>query len=139
MAQSKTDFSGEWKLNQSESKLSAEFSMAPVQMTITQEANSLTTVRISNFQGEEFTQTATYSLDGKDSKNPGFRDTERISQASWAADGKTLDIKTTMPMPDAGNMTINETYKMDGSNLTIENQMKGPWGDSAETWVYDKQ
>ena len=139
MAQGKTDFSGTWKLNRSQSKLNAEFSMSPGQITINQKGNSLTSVRVSNFEGEEFTQTATYTLDGKDSKNTGFQDTEIISQASWASDGTTLQIKTTVPLPDGGNMTINETYKMDGSNLTIENQFEGPWGESSETWVYVKQ
>ena len=74
MTQAKTDFSGTWKLNRSQSKLNAEFSMAPGQITITHKGNSLTSVRVSNFQGEEFTQTATYTLDGKESKNRGFMD-----------------------------------------------------------------
>jgi hypothetical protein len=100
--------------------------MAPGQIIITQKENSLTSVRISNFQGEEFTQKATYTFDGKENKNPGFMDSELTSQASWASDGTTLEIKTTVPMQDGGNMTINETYRIDYGNLTIANQFEGP-------------
>ena len=138
MAQGKTDLSGEWKLNRSKSKLNAEFSMAPTRILLTQKANSLTSERTSVFQGETYTSTSTYTLDGKDSKNLGFMDTEIISQASWTDDGISLGINTTVPMQDGGNMTIHETYKMEGGSLIIENQFEGPWGESSETWVYDK-
>ena len=137
-AQGKTDFSGEWKLNRSKSKLNAEFSMAPTQVILTQKGNSLTSVRTSSFQGETYTQKATYTLDGQDSKNIGFGDSELVSQASWTDDGRSIVIKTTVPMMDGGTMTINETYGMDGGSLTIQNQFEGPWGESSETWVFDK-
>ncbi len=136
---STTDFSGKWKLNRSASQLNAEFSMAPFLITVTQEKNSLTAVRTSNFQGEEYVQTNTYSLDGKDSKNSGFQGAEVISQASWAAEGKSLEIKASMSTQNGGEMTINTTYKMEGNNLSIENKMAGSWGEIAETWVYDKE
>ncbi len=50
-------------------------------------------VSSSDFQGEEFTQNEKFTLDGKESKNEGFQGMERISMASWTADGKSLEIK----------------------------------------------
>lgn len=139
LAQKHPDFSGKWKLNRSQSQLGAEFSMAPFQLTIEQGPNSLAVERISDFQGEEFTQNEKFTLDGKESKNEGFQGMERISIASWTADGKSLEIKTAMPTPDGGEITVTEIYKMNGKNLTIVHNMQGPRGDMKETWVYDKQ
>ena len=51
----KTDFSGEWSLDKAQSKLNTEYSFAPVKITITQEKNSMTSERVSNF-GSDYSQ-----------------------------------------------------------------------------------
>jgi hypothetical protein len=134
------DFSGTWVLNKSESKLNEEFSRAPVRITITQKDNAMTTETVSVRQGNERTRTASYTLDGKESKNEGYQGSEIVSIAKWADDGKSLTIVTTFERRDGGKMVTNATYKMDGKKLVVENKMTGGrGGDSAETWVFDKQ
>jgi hypothetical protein len=136
----KPDFSGTWKLNKSASTLNAEFSFAPHTITITQDKNSLTSERVSNFQGNEFTMKDTYTLDGEKSINEGWQGSEVVSIAAWKEDKKSLGVATTIEMMDGGELVIDATYKLDGKQLVIVNEMKGgPMGGSSETWVYDKQ
>jgi hypothetical protein len=136
----KPDFSGKWKLNESKSTLNTEFSFAPVQVTITQDANSMTTERVSIRQGNEVTRKSSYTLDGKESVNEGYQGSKIISIAKWADDGKSLTIVTTMERQDGGERKIETTYRMDGKNLVIENKMEGGRREGPpESWVFDKQ
>lgn len=134
------DFSGVWKLNKTESTLNAEFSFSPKQITIVQDGNKMTTERVSEWQGEEFTFESSYTLDGNESLNEGFQGAEIVSIAEWAKDGKSLSIRTTFEMRDGGEMEIHATYKKNGKLMLIENKVSGGPGDgSSEIWVYDKQ
>lgn len=135
-----SDFSGKWTLNKAESTLNADFSFAPIQLTIDQDGNTMTSERVSEWQGEKITSTSNYTLDGKESVNEGFQGAEIVSIAKWAEDGKSLSIATTFEMNNGGEMNILATYKMDGKQLIIENKVTGGPGDgSSETWVYDIQ
>ena len=137
-AMKKPDFSGTWKLNESESTLNAEFSFAPKQVVITQEKNLLTYETTSDFQGQEFTRTSKYTLDGEESKNEGFQGRELISVADW--EDESIKVVTNFEMQDGGSLKITVTYSMKGDQLVIVNEVTGgPMGDSKETWVYDKQ
>ena len=137
----KPDFSGTWTLNESKSKLGAEFSMAPGTYIITQEGNRMESETIADFQGQEFRQKNNYTLDGSESKNEGFQGMEQVSIANWTGDGNFLQIKTSIEMMDGGELVITRTFGMDGENLVVENSMQGgPMGGSnAETWVYDRE
>jgi hypothetical protein len=137
-AQGKVDFSGKWKINESKSKFNEQYSSHPESVTITQSGNNMTVERVSSMQGQSMTFTDQYTLDGKECKNAGFRNTESISTANWADDGKSLIIKSKVPM-DNGDMTMDRKIRMDGDNLILDFTAKGPWGESAETWVFDKQ
>jgi hypothetical protein len=138
MALKKPDFSGTWKINESESTLNAEFSFAPKQVVITQEKNLMTYETTSDFQGQEFTRTSKYTLDGKESKNEGFQGSELISVASW--EDESLKVVTNLEMQDGNTLNITVTYSLKGDKLVIVNEVTGgPMGDSKETWVYDKQ
>ena len=44
-----------------------------------------------------------------------------------------------MTIGDGGEMTITETYKMNGANLVIESSASSSYGDLSETMVYDKK
>ena len=134
------DFSGKWKLNESKSKIGAEFSFAPSEITIEQDANKMTTTRVNEFQGNIRERTTSYTLDGKESKNEGFQGSEIITIAAWEEDGKSLKMVTDIEMQDGGEFTITAIYSMDGANLVINNAMEGsPRESSPETWVFDKQ
>jgi hypothetical protein len=134
------DLSGTWVLNKAKSKLNAEYSRAPVRITLTQEANSMTMERVSVRQGSEVTRTSKYTLDGKESVNEGFQGSQSVSIAQWADDDKSLSIITTQPGRDGGEMKIYSSYRMDGKALVVENRTEGGQRESApETWVFDKQ
>ena len=134
------DFSGKWKLDESKSKLGAEFSFAPIEITIEQEDNKMTTTRVNEFQGNVRERTTSYTLDGEESKNEGFQGSEIITIAAWAEDGKSLKMITSFEMRDGGEMTITAIYTMDGDNLVINNSMEGGQRESdPETWVFNKQ
>jgi hypothetical protein len=134
------DFSGKWKLNDTKSKVGAEFSFAPKSLTIAQEGNLMTVERVSEFQGQEFTRKSAYTLDGKESKNEGFQGRENVSVAKWSDDGQSLTIVTAIETQN-GEMHIKGVYSMEGGNLVVVNGMEGgPMGDrEPETWVFDKE
>jgi hypothetical protein len=133
------DFSGKWKLNESKSKR-GEFSFAPSEISITQEANKMTTTRVNEFQGNVMERTSSYALDGSESKNEGFQGSEIITIAAWEKDGKSLKMVTSFEMQNGGEMTITAIYSMDGDKLVINNSMEGgPRESDPETWVFDKQ
>jgi hypothetical protein len=81
IAQTGTDFSGTWVLNESKStQPEGGFRMAPVSMVITQEGINLTVERTSNGpDGDEFKSTAKFTTDGKECSNTMFRDNVRKS------------------------------------------------------------
>ena len=132
-----TDFSGTWSLNTSKSKL-GERSFAPKSMVIVQKANEMSVESHSEFQGEERVRNNKYTLDGKECKNPGFRDSEVKSTAVWSGDKKSLTITSKVQMQN-GDMTMKAIYKMDGKNLVVESSSSSSYGDRSETQVFDKK
>ncbi|MGB8492538.1 MAG: hypothetical protein WCE64_15900 [Bacteroidales bacterium] len=133
------DFSGTWKLNTTKSKLGEQFSMAPKEIKIVQSGNDLNIEKHSSFQDQDFTTNDKLTLDGKECVNTAFQDMQKKSTCTWSEDKKSLKIATKLPMGDNGEMTINETYKLDGGNLVIESNTSSSFGEQAETQVYDKQ
>ncbi|MBV5311659.1 MAG: hypothetical protein JZU47_00090 [Prolixibacteraceae bacterium] len=75
------DFSGNWKLNRSISKLNDQFSMAPKEIILAQKDNDFNVERHSTFQDRDFTIKDKFTLDGKESINPGWQDTQKKSTA----------------------------------------------------------
>jgi len=133
------DFSGNWKLNHEKSKLNAQFSMAPKDMIAVQSGNDFNLEKHATFQDNDFTIKDKLTLDGKECINPGWQDTQKKSVAVWSEDKSSLKITTKFPMGDNGEMTLIETYKLDGGNLVIESSSSSSFGDVAETMVFDKQ
>lgn len=133
------DFSGNWKLNSSKSKLNDQFSMAPKELIVVQLDNDLNLEKHSSFQGNDFTIKDKFTLDGKECVNTGWRDTQKKSTAVWSDDKLSLKIITKFPMGDNGEMTIVEVYRLDSSNLVIESSASSSFGDVAETLVFEKQ
>jgi hypothetical protein len=133
------DFSGTWNLNKSKSTLSDQFSMAPTQLVISQTADALVIERHSTFQDQNFTFKDKLTLDGKECINDGWMDTKKKSTAVWSADGKTLTVSSKIPMQDGNEMTITETYQVEGANLKVTASASSSYGDMSETFLFDKQ
>ena len=133
------DFSGNWKLNSSKSKLNDQFSMAPKDMIVVQSGNDLNMEKHSSFQGTDFTIKDKFTLDGNECINPGWQDTQKKSIAVWSDDKNSLKITTKFPMGDNGEMVIVEVYKMETVNLVVETSASSSFGEVAETLVFDKE
>ena len=135
---SAADFSGNWKLNKSKSKLGEQFSMAPSILIAAQSGNDLNLEKHISFQDQEMTTKEKYTLDGKESVNPGFQDSQKKSTAVWSGDKNSLTITSKVPMGD-NDMTTVEVYKIVDGNLVIDSKMSSSFGENNETMVFDKQ
>ncbi len=132
------DFSGEWKLNKSESKVSEQFSMAPETIKITQEGNNIHIVRLLNMQGQPFPVEEKFTLDGKECKNNGFQGSTKTSTVNWSDDKKSLVVKTKI-QGDFGTMDSKQVYSITEGKLKVESEFSSNQGDMNETWVLAKQ
>jgi len=135
---SAADFSGNWKLNKSKSKLGEQFSMAPSILIAAQSGNDLNLEKHISFQDQEMTTKEKYTLDGKESINPGFQDSQKKSTAVWSGDKNSLTITSKIPMGD-NDMTTVEVYKIVDGNLVIDSKMSSSFGENNETMVFEKQ
>lgn len=138
-AMAQTNFSGTWELSKTKSKLNDQFSMAPITLVITQDAAVLKVERHAEFQGNSFTTTASYTLDGKESINDGWQDMKIKSTAKWSDDQKTVTIVSNIPMQDGNEMKIVNTYSMVDGGLVVTNKSSSDFGDMDENWVFEKK
>jgi hypothetical protein len=134
----KVNFSGNWKINREKSQLGEEFSMAPNYIIVERGKNSLSVERHSSWQGEEFSFTDKFTLDGKECENPGWMDSIKKSTAVWA-EKKLLKITTKIPMQDGGEMTIVDEYTLVDGNLNIKTFASSSYGEMTEVYVFEKQ
>lgn len=134
-----TDFSGTWILNKTTSKLNDQFDMAPNDITVVQGSNDLVIERHSRFQDREFTVKDKFTLDGKESINPGWQDSQKSSTAVWSDDKTSLIITSRVPMGDNGDMTIVEVYRLKDGHLIIETRSSSSFGEKSDVLVFDKK
>jgi hypothetical protein len=132
------DLSGTWKLNKEKSKLNDQFSMAPSQMTITQNGNDLAVVRQVSFQDNDFTISDKFTLDGKECINPGMMDTQKKSVVTISEDKKSVIITSKIPMQEGDEMTIKEIFSIQDGNLIFDSSSSSSFGDMSEKIVFDK-
>jgi hypothetical protein len=133
------DFSGKWKLNPSKSKLNEQYSMAPKSLVLVQTSDTLSVERHGEFQGQEYVGKSKLNLDGSESVNEGMMGMKMKSVAVWSEDKTTLTVKTKVPMENAGEISITEIYKLAGADLSIETSSSSDWGNSQETYVFEKE
>jgi hypothetical protein len=133
IAQTGTDFSGTWVLNESKStQPEGGFRMAPVSMVITQDGINLTVERTSNGpNGDEFKSTAK------------FRYNVRKSIVKWSPDKKSLVFDHSMTFERDGQTNefkSSETWKLNADkSLAVETVFNTPNGEMSSTNVYDKK
>jgi hypothetical protein len=140
----KTNYSGSWALNEGKSDFGDSQFKGSLKITATQDANTLSLVRLSKGRDDEDRTTSEkYALDGSESQNTGFMNSVRKSKTSWSADGKTMTINSTMAFERDGEKTemkFSESWVLsaDGKTLTIASSFTTPNGDMKQTRVYDK-
>lgn len=143
-AQAQADFSGTWKRNAEKSDPmggpggGGGGMMANATWTITQTADKITIA----IQAGEMNRTSTYTLDGKESVNPGMRGAEVKSTAKWEGASLVIESTQTMSGPN-GDMTITSkevrTLSEDGKTMTVVTTRVTPQGERTTKAVYDKQ
>jgi hypothetical protein len=141
----KVNFSGTWNMNADKSIFGEGGGqrMGTGNLVATQEENLLTVVRTRTGQdGQSFTITMKYNLDGKESLNSGPRGDSK-SITGWSPDGKNLTIITTRTWENNGQsreMKSTEEWSLtDAKTLTIKSTREGQNGEVKMTIVYDKQ
>jgi hypothetical protein len=132
------NISGNWKLNESKSKLNEQFSLSPKSCKITQTDNELVIEKKSEFQGQAIDGTEKYTLDGKECTNPGFMETTKKSTVTISDDKKSVKITSKTELNDGGFVESVEVFSINGDNLMYDFKSTSSFGDLAETAVYDK-
>jgi hypothetical protein len=143
VAQSKTDFSGNWKVNAEKSDPmggggGGGGGMSTAVTTITQAGGKLT---VETKFGDQ-TRTSVYNLDGSESTNTSQRG-ESKSKAHWDGDALVIETTSTFNGPNGAVTTTSKevrTLSADGKVMTVVRT--GPGRDGVETTrktVYDKQ
>lgn len=133
------DFSGSWKLNRSQSKLMAEFTMAPQTLSIVQAGNNLTVDKVMDMMGQTSQTKEIYTLDGAECRNTGFMDMVRVSTANWDNASNKLTINSTLSFQGDSMNSVEEYYYDSDGHLVINSSTDSPMGVMAETYVFDKQ
>jgi hypothetical protein len=97
MVNAQTELAGSYKIDRSKSQLSQEFSMAPNEVSIKVSGNEFLVEKKVSFQGNAFTISDKYTLDGKECLNPGWAETIKKSTAAWDKQAKKLTVPPKSP------------------------------------------
>jgi hypothetical protein len=139
------NFSGNWALNESKSKLGdGPFKMAASTLTVKQEGSNLSIDRaMTGPDGQEMKMTGKYTLDGKVCENSGMMDMKTKSTVTWSADKKSITITSSTLFNmngDNNEMKSSEIWQLDGEKvLKIEAVNDSPDGEIKTSLVYDKK
>jgi len=138
LAQSRPNFSGEWKLAPAKS----DFGMMPGPSDAVQKiTHNDPVLKVSNTQtGAQGTTTtdSSYTTDGKECVNSGPMGSEMKSTLKW--DGPALVVESKMDFQGtAVTLTYKWTLSEDGKTLTVNMHFAAPMGEGDAKLVYDKQ
>ncbi len=138
------DFSGNWVLNEGKSDLGQYGGrMAARKLTITADANGLSSDKTVNGQNGEMKITDKLSFDGKETESAFFGDNKKKSTAKWSADGQSLAVNWVAAFEANGDKVEikgAETWKLidGGATLSIETTSTSSFGTFTTKYIYDK-
>ena len=144
LAKEKTDFTGDWTLNESKSDLGEGRMFSTSKMTVKQEGNTIIIERTrSGRDGQERTMSETLTTDGKENTSKS-ENRSSTSTAEWSDDGTTLTIKSNMEFNRQGEtfqIKRSEIWTLgeEGKILKIQSDSSSSRGERSVTLVYDKQ
>jgi hypothetical protein len=137
MAQAKSDFTGEWRLDVAKS----DFGQMPAPQSAVQKiAHNEPNLKLVSTQVSsrgEFTSERNYTTDGKECVNK-MRNSEVKSTLKW--DGDTLVISSKFAFQD-NEITTTERWTLsgDGKVLTVKSHFSSSQGEGDSTRVWNKQ
>ena len=135
----KGNLSGNWKLNSEKSEIGDQFSLAPDNLVVKHSKKALELEKNGSMQGEEYTLSDVYTLDGEECENPGWMDQVKKSTATFDKKTKVLKIISKIPLDDGGEVELVEEIVLDGENLVIESSAYTAYGDLVERFIFDKE
>jgi len=135
----KVNYSGEWKLNESKSELSYDFSLAPASIAVTHTKKAIDLKTVNVYNGQEMVSESHITLDGKECENAGFGESVATSTAELDKDTQAILIITKGSAEGVGDWTSRQNMMMKDGNLVIQFEASSDMGDMAETYVFDKQ
>ncbi len=135
----KVNYSGDWKLNESKSELGYDFSMAPASISVDHSKKVLDLKSTNVWEGQEMVSESHFTLDGKETTNIGFGDSETVSTAVADKKTKALTIITNGDSEGVGEWTSTQVMSMKDGNLVIAFEAASDMGGLVETYVFDKQ
>lgn len=135
----RTDFGGQWKLNEGKSELGEFPGFAAKSVKVEQKEDAITITQVNEFNGEEMTRTETLTFDGKETESSGgFGNSKRKSTAKWSDDGKILTVTFVLILEFEVKGTEKYSQSDDGKTLTLQSNSEGPMGVISSKAVYDK-
>ncbi len=127
-----TDFSGTWTLDKSKSEgLQGMMANADVTLTITQDAKQITVeTKFAGGDRDIPAQKATYNMDGTETTADvtGFVTGKGTYKAKWSADGKSLDLTSTIKGTRDGNeftRTTTDHWELAEGGKVLKDARKG--------------
>jgi hypothetical protein len=141
----RTNFSGEWKLNEGKSELGEFARFATKVIKAEQKQDAMTISKTApTFNGDDATVTETLTFDGKEIETTVFGTAKRKSTAKWSEDGKTFTINYTLVFEFNGQTSEVKgsevwTLSEDGKALNLQINASSPQGELSSKAVYDKQ
>jgi hypothetical protein len=141
----RSNFSGDWKLNESKSDLGQMAQWATRSIKTDQKDNAITISRTApGFDGGDATTAETLGFDGKEVESTVLGNSKRKASAKWSDDGNTLTVNYVLMLNFDGqtfDVKGNEVWTLsgDGKTLTVQTNAASPQGDITAKAVYDKQ
>ena len=137
-AQTKPNFSGDWKLNAAKSTFGAMPAPSSLTEKITHNDPQLKVQTAQSGDFGDFNSDFSFTTDGKECPNSMGADFHMTSVLKWEGDVLLVDSK----MDFQGNaMTGSDKWTLspDGKTLTVQRHFNGPMGEGDSTIVLDKQ
>jgi hypothetical protein len=152
-AQSRVNFSGEWKLNQSKSDLGGKFPlcifgndrMRSRTLRITNQKDFLAIdVASSLADGSLTTNQEKLIFDCKETAPTFVGFPRKTSAANWSADGKTMTVFSVRSFDENGktaDFRVTEIWKLveDGNSISIDVTSQAQNGDHTMKLIYERQ
>ena len=152
MSQNRVNFSGEWKLNESQSEhgqfplcIFGGDRMRSKTMKIAAHAGFLTVDVVGSLpDGALVTRQEKLTFDGKESKATYVGTPREVSAAKWSDDGQTMTVNSVRSLDTNGetvDFKVTEVWKLinDGKSISIQVNSSSSSGENTMNLIYDKQ
>ncbi len=134
----RVNYSGEWKLNEDQSELGPEYSLAPASISIKHKRKTLDMKIVNIWEGQNLVSEQHFTLDGKECENVVFG--ESLTKSTAIIDKKTNALKiVSNGSVEAMDYTYTQNISLKDGQLVVNAEAASDMGELVETYVFDKQ